>query len=510
MSGVLSAPGRSATMRRIAPATSRELSWASLLLAIPFLFIANGRWIVPAAAWLAPVFLLRFLRTQRAGVGIAIGFVVAWLVSLVTWKGLIPAPGMLYAAICIAFALAYFLPYSLDRWVAPRVGGFASTFAFPTAWVAVGWLGSNRNPYGSWGNIAYTQADALPLIQIVSVTGLGGVVFLIGWFASVVNWAWERRFEWRVVRAGLAAYAVTLVIVLVLGGLRLTLAPPRAETVRVAGFTVRDVKEQADAFKLLSPTFNDATLDAIRQETHAVQDQLLAQAAREARAGAKIVLWSECNGLVLKQDQEDFIRRGRDLARTEGISLFMALAVATPRQPRYENVLVAIGPDGRVAYRYHKARPVPGDPETGADKTIPAAVETPHGRVGGAICFDMDFNGMLRRAGKQRTDILLAPSSDWPDIDPLHTRMAMFRGIENGCSVVRQTNKGLSMAADYQGRSLAATDYFRSTDHHLVAEVPTRGVVTIYSRIGDLFAWVCFAAFALLAGVAAGARPGRL
>jgi apolipoprotein N-acyltransferase len=122
----------------------------------------------------------------------------------------------------------------------------------------------------------------------------------------------------------------------------------------------------------------------------------------------------------------------------------------------------------------------------------------------------MDFHGMLRRAGKQRTDILLAPSSDWKDIDPIHTRMAMFRGMENGCSVVRQTNKGLSMAADYQGRTLAATDYFRSADHHLVAEVPTRGVVTIYSRIGDLFAWACLAAFALFAGVAAGARPGRL
>jgi len=499
-------------MRRIvsSAATDREWSWATLLLAIPFLFLANGKWMVPAAAWLAPVFLLRFVRTQRAAVGIAVGFLVAWLVTLVVWKGLIPAPGMLYVAICSAFALAYFLPFALDRWIAPRVGGFTSTLVFPAAWVSVEWLVSSTNPYGSWGDVAYTQADALPLIQIVSVTGLWGVAFLVAWLASIVSWAWERRFEWRVVRAGLATYAVTLAAVLVLGGLRLGLAPPRGETIRVAGLTVRPSKGAAAAYGLLSPSFDTTTLEAIRKDTRALQDELLAQAAREARAGAKIVLWSECNGLVVKQDQEDFIRRGRDLARTEGIWLFMALASATPRQPRYENILVAIAPDGKIAYRYHKARPVPSDPETGADKTIPAAVATSYGRLGGAICFDMDFHGMLRRAGKQRTDILLVPSSDWKDIDPIHTRMAVFRGIENGCSVVRQTNKGLAMAADYEGRTLAATDFFRSADHHLVAEVPTKGVVTIYSRIGDLFAWACLAAFALFAGAAAGARPGRL
>src|SRR5205085_6926738 len=144
------------------------------------------------------------------------------------------------------------------------------------------------------------------------------------WLASVVSWAWERRFEWRTVRAGLALYGAVLAAVLVLGGMRLTLAPPRAETTRVAGLTVRPSKGASDAFKLLSPGFDDALLEPIRKDTRAVQEELLVQTAREANAGARIVVWSECNGVVVKQDEADFIRRARDLARTEGIWLFMA------------------------------------------------------------------------------------------------------------------------------------------------------------------------------------------
>jgi apolipoprotein N-acyltransferase len=71
--------------------------------------------------------------------------------------------------------------------------------------------------------------------------------------------------------------------------------------------------------------------------------------------------------------------------------------------------------------------------------------------------------------------------------------MATFRAIENGFSMVRPTSHGFSAAADYQGRVLAITDYFKSEDPVMIAYIPTKGVTTIYSRIGDLFAWLCMA-----------------
>jgi apolipoprotein N-acyltransferase len=142
----------------------------------------------------------------------------------------------------------------------------------------------------------------------------------------------------------------------------------------------------------------------------------------------------------------------------------------------------------------------------GADRSIPKPYATTSGRITGAICFDMDFPGLIRRAGRGQADILIVPSSDWQEIDPMHTRMAIFRGIENGCAVVRPTNKGLSAVSDCQGRVLAAVDYFATADARVVAHVPTRGARTIYAGVGDLFAWACVLGLAGMVALAQGIR----
>jgi apolipoprotein N-acyltransferase len=474
------------------------LSWVWLAAAFPLLLIANGRWVVALAAWLAPIVLLRFVRGRGAASGIALGALASMAAAIIAWRGMIPVPGALYFALAALFGLIYFLPFAIDRLLAPRLPGFLATFALPLAWSVTDWLSTRFSPYGSWGSVAYTQVDCLPLLQMLSVTGLPGVVFLIGWTAAVMNWAWERGFEWQRVRVGAVACAATLAVVMLLGGLRLALAPPRAETVRVAGITVA-WGEAVKVMGLLRPDYSPADLAEALAGTRALQDTLLARSEREARAGAKIVVWSEANGFTVKQDEAGLIERGRALAQRERIWLFMTIASATPEKPAYENQLVAVRPDGSLAFRYHKAHPVPGDRETGADPRIPVPAGSDFGRLAGAICFDMDFPALIRTAGREAADILLAPSSDWLAIDPLHTRMALCRGIENGCSVVRPTHQGLSAAADHQGRVLAAVDFFRARDDVLVAEVPTRGVRTIYARVGDLFSRLATASFLALA-----------
>jgi apolipoprotein N-acyltransferase len=490
--------------RRDVPAPPRDpFSWAWLALALPLLYLSAGGTMVPVAAWLAPLFLLRFARTRRPVGGLIAAWAATTAMYLPAWAGMIPVPGALYALLAATYAALYVLPFVIDRLVAPRLPGLLSTLVLPTAWVAIEWLNSVLSPHGSWGSVAYTQSGDLPLLQILSITGLWGVSFLIGWFAATASWAWERRFEWKRVREGVLLYAAVLGLVLLFGGLRLAAFPPRAPTVRVAGITVHPGPAAWKIMRVLEPGAGRADIEPVRLATRALHDTLLARSQREARAGARIVLWSEANGLVLKQDEAGLIQRGRELARRERIWLLMALATATPGRPAYENQLIAVGPDGAVACRYHKARPVPGDRETGADPRIPVPLESRYGRLGAAICFDMDFPPLIRSAGRERADILFVPASDWAAIDPIHTRMAICRGIENGCAVVRQTHQGLSVAADHQGRVLAAADYFRTADPVLVAQVPTRGAHTLYARVGDLFAWACCGALIALVVLAA-------
>ena len=64
--------------------------------------------------------------------------------------------------------------------------------------------------------------------------------------------------------------------------------------------------------------------------------------------------------------------------------------------------------------------------------------------------------------------------------------------------MVRQTGEGLSMAVDYQGRVLASMDYYTARDQALSAQVPSNGTWTLYSYIGDTFAWLCLAGLVLL------------
>src|SRR5260221_4612137 len=110
----------------------------------------------------------------------------------------------------------------------------------------------------------------------------------------------------------------------------------------------------------------------------------------------------------------------------------------------------------------------------------------------------------MATAGAVRADINLDQAKDWRAIDPLHTRMASFRAIEQGFNLVRQTSEGRSAAYDYQGRVLASMDHFQTSDYAMVSQVPTRGVRTIYYLLGDWFAWVGIVMLVMLMVLAGG------
>ena len=129
-------------------------------------------------------------------------------------------------------------------------------------------------------------------------------------------------------------------------------------------------------------------------------------------------------------------------------------------------------------------------------------LNTAYGKLSAAICYDTDFPKLMAQVGVQEGDVVLSPAGDWRAIDPRYTEIASFRAIEQGSNLVRQSNGGLSAPYHYQGRRLASMDEYQSADLTLIAQVPTQGVRTIYSRLGDWFAWLCIAAVLALMGFA--------
>ena len=471
---------------------SRSFLW--LALAVALLIFANGRWIIPITAWLGPVFMVRFLRSQKPLKGLLVGYVVLVVIFFITWKGMVPIPFIsFYILTGLLLGIYFLLPYLSDRLLSPRITGFLATLVLPVAWVSVDFVNAQLNPYGHWGLLAYTQNGNLPLLQILSITGIWGVTFIVVWFASVVNWAWEHKFEWHTIRTGSVVYVGILVAVLFLGGARLIIFRPSSDTVRIASVSAPIARASVSDL-----TEEEPSSTALNHSK--VHDTLFKLSQIGARSGAQIVIWPEANAHVEKENEAHLIERGRTFSQQENVYLSMGLFTAIPGQYRRENKTVTIDPNGEVISTYLKSRPPPGEPSVIGDGIIPV-VSTPFGKVSSVICSDMDSPFHLRQQAVQAgIDIMLAPSWDWREIDPLHTWMTAFRGIENGFSVVRQTNDGLSQATDYQGNILASMDHFTTQEHVMISQVPTKGVTTIYSQVGDLFAWLCLAGFVFMVG----------
>ena len=343
-------------------------------------------------------------------------------------------------------------------------------------------------------------------MQLASVTGLWGISFLIAWFGSTINWAWDKQFDWSIIQGGLLAYAVLWSLVMLVGGMRLVRAKsPR--TVRVATIGWPEDILGRDTFTRLfasEPLSEKERID-FQNAFGNLQNYFLEESQREACAGAKIVVWPEADLLIFQKDEAAFMERATKLTRDAQIYLLMGMGTIIDGNPaRLENKAVLMDPSGNPVYSYIKKNPVPG---WEAQISVPSddrirTYDSEYGLLASAICYDMDFPQFIRQAGKAGTDIMLVPASDWEPIKHLHHAMAVFRAVENGTSLVRATRWGNSTAVDSFGRTLAIMDSFSSAQNMMVAEVPISGVRTIYSKLGDWFAWLCVVGLLGLVGFA--------
>jgi apolipoprotein N-acyltransferase len=215
-----------------------------------------------------------------------------------------------------------------------------------------------------------------------------------------------------------------------------------------------------------------------------------------AAGGAKIVLWQESAGFLPRHEEENFIDSARITAAREGIYLLMTLWSVPEDFPKrlVENKLIIIDPDGQIRMTYLKNNPAPPEPIKKGNGRL-EILETTFGNIAPAICFDAEFPAFIRQAGQKKAGILFLPANDWKAIDPIHTDMAVLRAVENGFSLVRAAGQGLSVATDNRGNRISSMDYYRTAEQIMYADVPSFHSTTLYTRLGDWFAWFCIAGF---------------
>ncbi len=485
--------------------------WAYLWLVIGTLL--SLMWRVPLVWWLAPIFLLRFMRTQKTWRGFFLiwlaGFLGAFSPMYTIVNAMMPGPLPVFlVTTAITALIGTGIPYLSDQLLVPRLKGFAATLVFPLIMTTMDYISAKSNPLGSIGGAAYFQHSNLALVQLLSITGMWGIVFLVNWLGPVVNYAWERGFAWKEISRNALIYAGIMLAVLLYGGVRLAYAPEASSTVRVHGFTAIDVRRE------LLPKMHEAAQgdwQTYRQVAAEAQELYLEGTLREAEAGAQIVHWPEMAVFVPEEDEVDFITGIRQIASDQGIYVVMAYALEHQDGSPFNNKLLIIDPNDDVILEHYKYGGADLDGALPGDGIL-QTVETPFGTLSGIICNDTNHEEIVAQAGKNGTDILFAPSMEIQAIDPIHAHMAIFRAIENGVTLVRQADNGLSIVVDPYGRVSTTMDHFNNTERVMVAKVPIQSAFTIYPYVGDLFAWLAMAGFAALTIVAVlrGRREKRL
>ena len=491
-----------------------RLTWLWLVIGLLLLPFTTIQTIIPLAAWFAPVFLLRFARTSKHTWIALLLIFFAYAIGIgIAMRGGEPsdAASLIYGIVVFPLirGLIYTLPYAADRLLGSRLNPWTRVFVFPLAFTSVDWLMSLSAIINSTGSFAYSQYDSLALMQILSITGMWGITFLLTWFASTVNALWERGFDWRPVRGLVGVFAGVLAAILLLGSVRLNFFPPSSASIEAATITLDDSVSQQVGKGIDWLTFNqssDAERAAARPQFEASVGQLLARTETALRSGAKLVAWQEGAGTVLEEDEPSTLNRVAALAKEYDADVEISLGVLTRTTSQHFllNQSILVDNTGAVRWKYKKTYlvipdewyvAVPGDGKL-------QVADTSEGRLSTAICNDLHFPTLLRQAGEKDADILIAPYNDVIPFGQSDSVTAIFRAIENGVSLLRPAGRGTSMIVDYEGRILASQNYFTNKDGIMMTTIPTRGVRTIYSRIGDAFAYLCVAGLVFLASLA--------
>jgi len=470
-------------------------SYLWLLIGTLLTLVATGRWTIPLAAWLSGIFVIRFVRSQP----VLRGFILAWLtcylvISIAWWPILGYGDSLPFFLIVMGInSLFGTLPLLADRLLGSRFPGFTATLIYPLATTTLEFLTLSANPMGSIGSAAYTQYNSQVLMQLVSITGIWGITFLMTWFASVFNYCWERPFSWQGIKKGVVIYSGIMLVVLAYGNIRLAFPQTETGTMRIHGFVAMDGREMKP--KLLEA--QQESWDTYRALSAEIQERYIEGTYREAQRGAQLIVWPENAIWLAAEDEAALIVRSQQIARDESVYLALGYAIEYQDDTPYENKLVIIDPAGEIVLEHLKfgGQSIEGfKPGDGILRTV----QTPFGTLSGIICWDTFFHGPVLQAGRNGTDILLSTSFEFRAIVPMHAQITTFRSIENGVSLVRVADNGISFATDPYGRTVASVDFFTTSERVMVAQVPAYHVTTLYALVGDLFGWLVVAGFVVI------------
>ncbi len=466
-----------------------DQTWLLFFALVPLLWALKGQ-SLKAAFWLG---LISGLTHYVA--------LLYWIVFVTHVFGKLP----LIVAIGILLLLAGYLCLYRALWGLGVAWGEARGRSLlwwaPALWVVLE-LGQtyiiSGFPWEPLGNGLYRHPLLLQFADITGVYGLSFLVVLVN-VSVYLLWSPPRGTRLRLRQA--AAVGLIVAFWLAYGHYRLgemaalTAASPRVKVAVVQGNIKQGEKWKKEMVQ--------ATLNRYAELTRKVP-------------GARLVVWPETAAPFFFMRTPDLDAEVKKIARDSGAYLLFGAPAyeLTGEGERYFNRAFLLNPQGETVGTYDKAHLVPyGEyvplrrffpfigkmvPMVGdfAEGPVGATISLPEGAIGVQVCYESIFPNLSRAQVANGARLLVNITNDaWFGKTAAayqHLSMAVLRAVENHVSLARAANTGISAFIDGTGNLLWTSELYIPEAHALELAWLPGG--SLYTRIGDAFAWACVVA----------------
>ncbi len=370
---------------------------------------------------------------------------------------------------------------------------------FACLWTVLEWWQAHSGWSGvPWARLAIGQAETVLHLQSAAIFGSYFVTFLI----VAVNGLLAYLFLHPQKRVLCGALAVALCFGnLCFGAIRMASLKDEGPALQAAAI-------QGNKGSL--ENWGSGSMDAVLK----VYGDLSRKAAAE---GAEIIVWPE-TCIPANIDRQAWVYEYvTNLSRECGVPILCGLftRVAEGSEADYNSIVVAL-PDGTVHDTvYNKRNPVPfgefvpfrnlvmtlvpplaeintlaEDIPAGEDSVV---FDLEVGQVGSLICFDSIYERNAFDSIANGARLLAVSTNDSWFTDSrgvwMHHAQSQLRAIETGRYVVRSANTGVSSIINDRGEVLESLAPLKTG--YVLEEVHLSDRVTVYSVIGNVFAYAC-------------------
>ena len=372
---------------------------------------------------------------------------------------------------------------------------------FACLWTALEWWQAHSGWSGvPWARLAIGQAGMVQTLQSAAVLGSYFITFLL----VTVN----GLLAYLLLHPSRRVLCAALALGLFFGNLGFGM------------IRMNTVKDEGDPLTVAAIQGNKGSLENWSSGTMDQVLEVYGNLSREAAAeGADLIVWPE-TCIPANIDRQAWVKEYvTGLSRECGVPILCGLftRVSEGSEADYNSIVVAL-PDGSVHNAvYNKRNPVPfGEfvPLRGLIMTlipplaeintlaedIPAGEDSvvfdlDVGQVGSLICFDSIYErNALDSIGNGARILAVSTNDSWFTDSRgvwMHHAQSQLRAIETGRWVVRSANTGVSSVINHKGEVLESLAPLKTG--YVLEEAYLSDRVTVYSVIGNIFAYACIA-----------------